>query len=1034
MIPVDSHLLSAAVAAMTTDCTPTPGSVARGRGRMRRPSRISQVEDADEDSDLSSELSCDTDDTVESSTSSMKTSTSKSSVEVEGVSGGRGHGRGNSSERAPVKGKRFGRGRGLKMNPELSLSSSDLSTCSSLSPACSLSNLCTEELLPPQLRVAGQYPGTAGRLCKLEANHFTINLKIPDGMIYMYDVTVEPPWKRPYRKSDKKVYHEAIKAWKSACPAIVGEENCWVFDGFKQLYSTKKHVDEEFKKVVVKVWSKEDEREVEVIVKDVIRVADIKVSQDIVEWASRGRSGGIPQDAIQALDIVLKQAMNIDLSWECIGRSYFPTPGHTLDLGFGKEAWCGIFSSIRPVGWKDHGVLLSLNVDTAHKPATKNMPLLEGQGYLQQVLGEGKSGGVDLARGLTEEQRRVFSKDIEGLKVRYELPSKEGVRKRQYRVLEVRRKAAKDEMITVDGVNVSVVKYFLTQYGAELKYPNLPCLWVGARDRSTFIPMEFCSMVAQAMPRRKKLPDEAIATMIRQTAVKPLDRQKKILEGLDKNNARYKADPYANEFGISVSGTMSKLTGRILDPPCIEYKDNGTDKNVVNINKSNPGKWFQGDRNTYLDGSVVDNWAVLDMAQLSDNQYKEVVQGFVTVGKENGIKFQGGDKVMRMSASMRDMDEALATIEDFLVRIRHNFESSGLRLDCVLIVFAFKAGGLYDKIKHLGDMKLGITTQCCLRNNLFKGGSLNKQVIANVCMKINSKLGGINHVLAKGCRPKMLRRPVMIMGADVSHPAPEFRGLKPSIASVVASVEPKAANYEVQVRIQDMGLESNEEVIKDMRNITKHLLKKFFEKNNGRKPEKIVMFRDGCSEGQFLTVLAKELLAMREACKDLEEGYEPSITYLVVQKRHHTRFFPTDNNKYRNGNALAGTVVDQGINHPTEGDFYLVSHEGIQGTSRPCHYQVLWDDNNFVADELEVLAYYLCHLYSRCTRSVSYPTPTYYAHLVADRARKHHNELAQFDCGSSSGYSAGSGKISEAKKREIKEVVERGVEKPMYFV
>ena len=46
-------------------------------------------------------------------------------------------------------------------------------------------------------------------------------------------------------------------------------------------------------------------------------------------------------------------------------------------------------------------------------------------------------------------------------------------------------------------------------------------------------------------------------------------------------------------------------------------------------------------------------------------------------------------------------------------------------------------------------------------------------------------------------------------------------------------------------------------------------------------------------------------------------------------------------NQYqRNNNALAGTVVDQGINHPTEGDFYLLSHEGIQGTSRPCHYQV----------------------------------------------------------------------------------------------
>ena len=30
------------------------------------------------------------------------------------------------------------------------------------------------------------------------------------------------------------------------------------------------------------------------------------------------------------------------------------------------------------------------------------------------------------------------------------------------------------------------------------------------------------------------------------------------------------------------------------------------------------------------------------------------------------------------------------------------------------------------------------------------------------------------------------------------------------------------------------------------------------------------------------------------------------------------RFFPADSNQYKNGNALAGTVVDQGINHPTE--------------------------------------------------------------------------------------------------------------------
>lgn len=61
----------------------------------------------------------------------------------------------------------------------------------------------------------------------------------------------------------------------------------------------------------------------------------------------------------------------------------------------------------------------------------------------------------------------------------------------------------------------------------------------------------------------------------------------------------------------------------------------------------------------------------------------------------------------------------------------------------------------------------------------------------------------------------------------------------------------------------------------------------------------------------------------------------------------------------------------------------------FQGTSRPSHYHVLWDDNRFNADELQILTYQLCHTYVRCTRSVSIPAPAYYAHLVAFRARYH---------------------------------------------
>ena len=74
-----------------------------------------------------------------------------------------------------------------------------------------------------------------------------------------------------------------------------------------------------------------------------------------------------------------------------------------------------------------------------------------------------------------------------------------------------------------------------------------------------------------------------------------------------------------------------------------------------------------------------------------------------------------------------------------------------------------------------------------------------------------------------------------------------------------------------------------------------------------------------------------------------------------------------------------------------------------------------------------MLSYYLCHLYSRCTRAVSYPTPTYYAHLVAERARKHHNELSSAWEGSVSGSSGGQYHLPENHRNEVKRLVEEGV-------
>ena len=169
-------------------------------------------------------------------------------------------------------------------------------------------------------------------------------------------------------------------------------------------------------------------------------------------------------------------------------------------------------------------------------------------------------------------------------------------------------------------------------------------------------------------------------------------------------------------------------------------------------------------------------------------------------------------------------------------------------------------------------------------------------------------------------------------------------------------------------------------------------LKQFYSFTKGKKPEHIIYLRDGVSEGQFGEVLRTELKQIRSACSVLNSSYRPKMTIVCCQKRHHVRLFPANERdaEGKSKNVPAGTIVDTDITHPTEMDFYLVSHAGIQGTSRPTKYHCLYNDDPAVnADSLQGLIYGLCHVYQRCARSVSLPAPVYYAHLAATQATVH---------------------------------------------
>ena len=133
-----------------------------------------------------------------------------------------------------------------------------------------------------------------------------------------------------------------------------------------------------------------------------------------------------------------------------------------------------------------------------------------------------------------------------------------------------------------------------------------------------------------------------------------------------------------------------------------------------------------------------------------------------------------------------------------------------------------------------------------------------KQYCANVCLKMNVKLGGMNSFIDPIQVPFISQRPTIIIGADVTHPGPGDTSGRPSIAAMCASMDARASRYAATIRIQT----GRQEVINELADMVKELLKTFYQTCK-RKPERILFYRDGVSEGQFKEVLEKETMAIK---------------------------------------------------------------------------------------------------------------------------------------------------------------------------
>jgi len=458
--------------------------------------------------------------------------------------------------------------------------------------------------------------------------------------------------------------------------------------------------------------------------------------------------------------------------------------------------------------------------------------------------------------------------------------------------------------------------------------------------------------------------------LIRFACVGPMRRKAEIKKNVEE--LKWKSDPYLKEFGMTISTDMVKINARLLGPPSLEFAKNPRKGRAFHIFKPKFGKWDRDQQDlTFVEPKSISNWAIISYSRRirGYEDVKTFVDQMVSSALQAGMSF--GTAPPAFTTLNSGVADLAPGVKSFLL---NTTKKSGKPIELVLVILEDKASYLYPFLKTIFYTS-GITSQVVTFKNV---SDARPNVCRNVLMKVNQKLGGVNNILPSANTP-FADKATLVLGADVSHGAPGSQ--RPSLPSVVGCVDFATCKWVGRVRTQT----AREEMIADMKNMTKEIIQQWINANK-KTLQRIVYFRDGVSDGQYAQVKAVEVQAIEDACTELGIA-RPKITVIIATKRHHTRFFPISAEAAdRNGNLAPGTLIEKGVTHPVDFDFFLNSHAAIQGTARPTYYNVIHDETGFKAETLQNAIFAMCHTFGRSTTSVSILTPVYHAHVIGNQA------------------------------------------------
>ncbi|KAG7489427.1 piwi 2 [Solea senegalensis] len=629
-------------------------------------------------------------------------------------------------------------------------------------------------------------------------------------------------------------------------------------------------------------------------------------------------------------NVVLRRIMRI-IGLKLVGRNHYDPESAVIVKSQGLQVWPGYSTAIKRT---DGGLYLC--VDVSHK-VLRNDTVLNVMNTLYQQS--------------REKFQDECTKELIGsiIITRYN--------NRTYRIDGIEwNKSPKDTFVLMDGTKTTFVEYYSKNYGITIKEMDQPLLMHRPKERSkpggkqlitgeVLLVPELSFMTGIPEKTKKDFRSLKELTMhINVSSHQHTHSIKQLLKNIISNPESLKE---LSRWGLEISSEIPLIKGRTLplETICLQSSSFATGSDL---------SWSREIVRDFSISSIPLNiWAVFYPRRCAD-QAKQLFETFKKVAGPIGLRLE-----QPMFVELRD-DRT-----ESYVRSIHCQLTSEPNMQLVVCIMVGNRDDLYSAIKKLCCVKSPIPSQAINIRTISNPMKL-KSIAQKILLQMNSKLGGelwtVNIPL----------KHLMVVGVDVHHDTSKKHQ---SVMGFVASVNSSLTRWYSRVTFQT----PTEELISGFRVCLLAALQKYHEVNHNL-PEKIVVYRDGVSDGQLKVVEQHEIPQLIK-CFEIFPGYEPKLVFIVVQKRISTTLYSWCANNFET--PPPGTILDHTITHKDWVDFYLMAHHIRQGCGFPTHYILLYNTANLTPDHLQRLTFKMCHLYWNWPGTIRVPAPCKYAHKLA---------------------------------------------------